>query len=158
MDLLSTCVIIILIKFGMQPSLLRILWAISLQIFWHRKVPLPHFARARCISGTFLCQVVKHVSDNETYFSVLDRLHLFSYSSRQKHQFPVHSKLLSCSVSKRGKMWHGKSLMGGQHHIQHSTENLLLLSVRSCYRFWPPKDYQLVPETLLPKRWFTEVL
>ena len=63
----------------------------------------------------------------------------------------MHSKFLSCSVSNSGKMWHGHNPMGGHWHIQHSTQNLLLQSVRSLYHFWSPKDHHCLPETLLPK-------
>ena len=54
-------------------------------------------------------------------------------------------------------MWHGHSLMDDQQHIQHSTQNLLLRSVWSCYRFWPPKDHHCLPGTLLPKMLVSEI-
>ena len=85
------------------------------------------------------------------FFFVLGALHLYSYTSRQKHQFPVHSKVLCVTVSKSGKMWHGHSLMGHQRHIPYSTQNLLLRSVWRRYRFWSLKDHRCLPETLLPK-------
>ena len=133
-----------------------ILWAFSLQIFWHRKVPLIQLALASCISGTSLCQFVKHVRHSETCFSVLGRLHSCSYTSRQKHQVVEYFKVLRLTVSKTGKMWHGHSLMGSHWHIHDSTQNLPLQSVWSCYRFGPPKHHHCLPETLLPKMLFSE--
>jgi len=100
---------------------------------------------------TFVCQVVKHVRDNETSFPVLDTLHWCADASRQKHQLIVHSKVLCLTVSNPGKMWHGYSLMGSHWHILHSTQNLLLRSAWSCYRSGPPKQHHCLPETLLPK-------
>jgi len=118
----------------------------------HRKVLLIHLALASYISGTFLCHFVKHVRHRETSFSVLDRLHWCSYTSRQKHQLLEHSKFLLLSVSNSGKMWHGYSLMDSHCHIRQSTKNLLLRSVCSHqYSFRPPKHYHCLPETLLPK-------
>jgi len=85
-------------------------------------------------------------------FTIPDGLHLWSYTSRQKHQLLVHSKLLCGSVSNPGNMRHGHRLMGRQRHIPYSIQNLLLRSVRSCYHFCLPKDHHCLPETLLPKR------
>ena len=56
------------------------------------------------------------------------------------------------TLSNSGKMRHGHSLKGGQPHIQHSIQNLLLRSVLRRYRFRSPKDHHCLPETLLPKR------
>jgi hypothetical protein len=128
--------------------LLWFLWAFLLGIFWHRKVPLIHLALASCVSGTFLCQFIKHVRHSETCFSVLDRQHYCSYLSRQKHQVVEHFKVLRLTVSKTGKMWHGHSLMGSHWHIRDLTQNLPLQSVWSYYRFRPPKHHHCLPETL----------
>jgi len=61
------------------------------------------------------------------------------------------SMFLCVTVSKPGKMWHGQSLMGGQRHIQHSTQNLLLQSVGRTVGVSLSKDHHCLPETLLPK-------
>ena len=151
MDLLSTCVTIILIKFGMQPVFIVDFISIFFANILTQKNTTYTSCYSSTVSGTFLCQFVKYVRHNETSFSVLNGLHLCSNTSRLKHRLPVHSKVLCCSVSKWGKMWHGQSLMVGQRHIQHSPQNLLLRSVWSCYHFWPPKDHHCLPETLLPK-------
>ena len=134
MDLLSTCVIIILIEFGMQSVFI----VDFISIFF---------------ANIFMCQFVKHVRHNETSLSVLDGLHLWSYTSRQKHQFLVHSKFLCVTVSNSGKMRHGHSLMGRQRHIPYPTQNYLL---RSVYGFGESKDHHCLPETLLPKMLISE--
>ena len=134
MNLLITCLIIILIK------LLWILWAFSLQIFWNRKVPL-----------VLPCQFVNHVRHSESSFSVLDTLHWCSDTSRQKHQLLVHSKFLCLTVSNPRKTWHGHSLMGSHWHIRHLTQNWLLRSAWSRHCSGPPKHHHCLPETLLPK-------
>jgi len=127
-----------------MPSVFKVdFFSISLQIFW--------LALAKCMSGTVLCQFVKHVRHNETSFLVLDRLHWCSYTSKQKHQLLVHSKVLCLTVSNPGKMWHGHSLMGSHWHIQDWTQNLLLQSACRSYRSGPPRHHHCLPETLLPK-------
>ena len=100
---------------------------------------------------TFVCQVVKHITDSETSFPVLGALHWWADASRQKHQLIVHSKVLCLTVSNPGKMWHGYSLMGSHWHILQSTQNLLARSACSCHRSGPPKHHHCLPETLLPE-------
>jgi len=74
-DLLSTCVINILIKFVMQPVFI----VDFISIFF---------------ADIFMSQVVRHVRHNETSFSVLDGLQLCPYTSRKKHQLMVKSEVL----------------------------------------------------------------
>jgi hypothetical protein len=63
-----------------------------------------------------------------------------------------HSKFLCGSVSKARKMWRGQNPLGGQRHIQHSTQNLLPRLQRSR----SPKDHHCLPETLLTKMLFSK--
>ena len=109
-----------------SPSLLWSLWAFSVSV---RKT----------------CQAQWH------FFSCSGWTALCSYTSRQKHQLLVHSKVLCVTVSKTGKMWYGHSLMGGRWHIQHLTQNLLFRSVWMSYCFRQTKDHHCLPEKLLPK-------
>jgi hypothetical protein len=64
----------------------------------------------------------------------------------------VHSKFLCVPISILGKMWREQNPLGGQRHIQRSTQNLLPRLAWSCQqRSRPPKDHHCLPEILLPK-------
>jgi len=146
MNLLITCFIIVLNKFGMQ-SVFNVDF---MSIFFF-------FANIlTCSSKMYKCYF--SVSLHRTcgaqwnfFFFVLDRLHRCSYTSRQKHQLLVHSKVLCLTVSNPRKMWHGHSLMGSHWHIQDWTQNLPLRSACRSYCSGPPKHHHCLPETLLPK-------
>jgi hypothetical protein len=70
MDLLSMCVIIIPIKFGMQSVFI----VDFMSIFFANILTVIGCYWPCCCSKMYKCKFVKHVRHNEISFSVLDRL------------------------------------------------------------------------------------